>query len=84
MPCENLLEAQHLTHVFPLTKGVWVKALDDVSFSVRRGEIFGLVGESGSGKSTVARCVMNIYRPSGGKIVYQGIERIPIPASISA
>ncbi len=74
MPCENLLEAQHLTHVFPLTKGVFVKALDDVSFSVRRGEIFGLVGESGSGKSTVARCVMNVYRPFGGKVFYRGIE----------
>lgn len=42
-----LLDVQHVSHVFPLTKQVSVKALDDVSFQIRRGEIFGLVGESG-------------------------------------
>ena len=46
-----LLDVQHVSHVFPLTKQVSVKALDDISFQIRRGEIFGLVGESGSGKS---------------------------------
>lgn len=51
-----------------------VRAVDDVSFQIRGGEIFGLVGESGSGKSTVARCVMNIYRPAGGQILYRGID----------
>ena len=50
-----LLDVQHLSHVFPLTKQVSVKALDDISFQIHRGEIFGLVGESGSGKSTAAR-----------------------------
>lgn len=49
-----LLDVQHVSHVFPLTKQVSVKALDDISFQIRRGEIFGLVGESGSGKSTAA------------------------------
>lgn len=44
-----LLDVQHVSHVFPLTKQVSVKALDDISFQIRRGEIFGLVGESGSG-----------------------------------
>ena len=48
--------------------------LDDVSFQIRKGEIFGLVGESGSGKSTIARCVMNLTRPSHGSIGYRGIE----------
>lgn len=71
---EILLDVRHLTHVFPLSRRVAVKAVDDVSFQIRRGEIFGLVGESGSGKSTVARCVMNLYRPCGGQIFYQGID----------
>ena len=69
-----LLDVRHLTQVFPLTKKLAVRAVDDVSFQIRRGEMFGLVGESGSGKSTVARCVMNIYRPAGGQIVYRGID----------
>ncbi|WP_243867646.1 ATP-binding cassette domain-containing protein [Faecalicatena fissicatena] len=50
-----------------------VKAIDDVSFQIKKGEIYGLVGESGSGKSTVARCIMNIYKPSEGEIFYKGI-----------
>lgn len=71
---EILLDVRHLTHVFPLTKKVAVKAVDDVSFQIRKGEIFGLVGESGSGKSTVARCVMNLYKPCGGQVFYHGID----------
>ena len=69
-----LLDVQHLSHYFKLGKSAVVRAVDDLSFQLRRGEIFGLVGESGSGKSTVARCVMNIYRPSAGKIVYKGVD----------
>ena len=57
-----LLDVQHLSHVFPLTKRVSVKALDDISFQIHREEIFGLVGESGSGKSTAARCAMGILQ----------------------
>ncbi len=63
MEHEILLDVRHLTHIFPLSRKTAVKAVDDVSFQIRRGEIFGLVGESGSGKSTAARCVMNIYQP---------------------
>lgn len=69
-----LLDVQHVSHVFPLTKQVSVKALDDISFQIRRGEIFGLVGESGSGKSTAARCAMGILQPSGGHIFYNGVD----------
>src|SRR5438093_2630441 len=47
----------------------WVKALDGVSFTIRRGETFALVGESGCGKSTVARCLVGLYRASAGNIV---------------
>ena len=71
---EILLDIQHLSHVFKLSKHAAIKAVDDVSFQIRKGEIFGLVGESGSGKSTVARCIMNIYKPTAGKIVYDGID----------
>jgi len=71
---EILLDVQHLSHVFKLSKHAAIKAVDDVSFQIKKGEIFGLVGESGSGKSTVARCVMNIYKPTAGKILYKGIN----------
>lgn len=71
---EILLDVQHLTHQFKLSKTALIRAVDDVSIQIRRGEIFGLVGESGSGKSTVARCIMNIYRPTAGHIVYKGID----------
>ena len=71
---EKLLDVQNLSHSFRLGKQAVIKAVDNVSFHINRGEIFGLVGESGSGKSTVARCVMNIYRPAAGKIIYQGID----------
>lgn len=74
MKHETFLEVCHLNHVFALAKNIVVKALDDVSFSMQRGEIFGLVGESGSGKSTLAHCIMNIHKPYSGKIFYQGIE----------
>ena len=71
---EILLDVQHLSHVFRLGRHAVIKAVDDVSFQLRKGEIFGLVGESGSGKSTVARCVMNICQPTAGKILYNGIN----------
>ena len=74
MDNEILLSVEHLTHSFRLTRQVRIRALDDLSFQVRRGEIFGLVGESGSGKSTAARCIMNLCRPDEGKILYNGID----------
>ena len=68
-----LLDVRHLNHVFPLSRKLAVKAVDDVSFQLRKGEIFGLVGESGSGKSTVARCIMNLYHHGSGEVYYNGI-----------
>lgn len=66
-----LVDVKGLSHSFKLNKHLTLKAVDNVTFQIRKGEIFGLVGESGSGKSTVARCLMNIYRPTGGEILYR-------------
>lgn len=71
---EVLVEVKHLTHRFHLTKKAVIRAVDDISFQIYKGEVFGLVGESGSGKSTAARCLVNIYQPSEGEIRYRGIN----------
>ncbi len=71
---EILLDVQGLCCTFHPHGLSAVRALDDVSFQLRRGEILGLVGESGSGKSTLARCVMGLTKPSGGRIVYNGVD----------
>ena len=56
------------------TPRLWVKALDGVSFAIERGETFSLVGESGCGKSTAARCIVGLYPPSAGAIVFDGTD----------
>ena len=71
---EILLDVQHLSYHFPLTKKMEIKAVDDVSFKIRKREIFGLVGESGCGKSTLARCIMNVYKSKGGSIFYKALN----------
>lgn len=71
---EILLDVEHLTHCFRLGRDRTLRAVDDVSFQLRKGEIFGLVGESGSGKSTTARCIMNLLRPTAGRIRYLGVN----------
>ena len=71
---ETLVAVNHLTKSFSIGKRNVHKAVDDVSFRIYKGEVFGLVGESGSGKSTAARCVMNIYQPYAGQIYYKGID----------
>jgi peptide/nickel transport system ATP-binding protein len=63
-----LLEVQNLSRHFGLGQGV-VKALDDVSISLTKGEILGVVGESGSGKSTLARIVMGLDQPTSGRVI---------------
>ncbi len=76
---EILLDVRNLTKYFPVTKGFvfqrtvgHVKAVDDVSFAIRRGEVLGLVGESGCGKTTVARCILKLYQSTGGHILFDG------------
>ena len=71
---EIILDIRKLSHHFRLAKNIAVPAVDDVSFQLRKGEILGLVGESGSGKSTVAKCIMNVLKPTDGSIHYQGID----------
>lgn len=73
----NLLEVQQLKMHFPIRRGLrqqivnHVKAVDDVSFHVRAGETLSLVGESGCGKTTTGRCIMRIYRPTSGSIIFR-------------
>jgi len=73
----SLLEVRNLQKFFPIVKG-WLKrvsghvrAVDDVSFTIREGETLGLVGESGCGKTTASRCILRAIDPTGGKILYR-------------
>ncbi|MFQ5803798.1 MAG: ABC transporter ATP-binding protein [Candidatus Methylomirabilales bacterium] len=73
------LEVRRLCKYFPLTSGVvlqrvvgLIKAVDDVSFFIRKGETLGLVGESGSGKTTTGRCVLQLDRPTSGEVFFEG------------
>ena len=76
---EELLVVEDLKKHFPITRGIIfqkqvasVKAVDGVTFTVNRGETLGVVGESGCGKSTMARCIMRLLDPTGGKITFDG------------
>ncbi len=75
-PNKTLLEVQDLKQYFPVAgrRGSAVHAVDGVSFSIREGETFGLVGESGCGKSTLARTVIRLTKPTGGKIIFDGLD----------
>ena len=75
---DNILEVEHLKQYFPIRTGFFetkpLKAVDDVSFSIKPGETLGLVGESGCGKTTVGRSIIRIYKPTDGKVTFDGEE----------
>ena len=74
MDNDALVTVEHLTHDYRLGRGFFVRALDDVSLSIRRSEILGLVGESGSGKSTLGLSVMNLLASTSGRVIFDGID----------
>lgn len=78
---ETLLEVKNLKKYFPVTEGLFVqrtvanvKAVDDVSFTIKKGETLGLVGESGCGKTTTGRCILQLERATAGEINFAGVD----------
>ncbi len=81
---QDLVEVKNLVKYFPVRAGLlqrvvnWVKAVDDVSFTVRRGETLGLVGESGCGKTTVGRSLLRLIEPSSGSMTFDNKDVIKL------
>src|SRR5579885_719004 len=83
----ELLRVEGLVKHFPIRAGFFgstighVRAVDGVSFGIKRGEAFGLVGESGCGKTTLAQTVIRLYKPSDGRILFDGVDLASLGAS---
>ncbi|HVN15995.1 MAG TPA: dipeptide ABC transporter ATP-binding protein [Anaerolineales bacterium] len=81
---EVLLEVEDLKMHFPIYRGVFqrqvgaVRAVDGVSFGVKRGETLGLVGESGCGKSTTGRTILQLYKPTAGDVHFEGVDLVKL------
>ena len=81
---ETLLHVDDLKMHFPIYRGVFqrqvgaVRAVDGVSFDVKRGETLGLVGESGCGKSTTGRTILQLYKPTGGNVTFDGVDLVKL------
>src|ERR671927_433308 len=79
---ETLLHVDNLMMHFPIYRGVIqrqvgaVRAVDGVSFDIKRGETLGLVGESGCGKSTTGRTILQLYRPTAGSVHFEGVDLV--------
>src|SRR5262249_25719086 len=77
---DEILRVEHLKKYFKIGggllggKAITIHAVDDVSFSVRRGETFGLVGESGCGKTTLGQTIVRLYDPTSGNIIFNGTD----------
>ena len=84
-PNNIILEIKNLKKYFPITRGFLrraaghVKAVDNISLKIKKGETLGLVGESGCGKTTVGRCILRVYDPTEGKILFQGQDIVTLP-----
>ncbi len=80
-----LLDVQGLKMYFPVTGGILfqrkvadIKAVDGVTFAIKEGETLGLVGESGCGKTTTGRCILQLYKPTAGKVLFEGTDLITL------
>jgi oligopeptide/dipeptide ABC transporter ATP-binding protein len=84
-PDETMVEVKNLKMYFPITRGLLrrkvadIKAIDDISFKINKHETLGLVGESGCGKTTVGRCVLRLYQPTSGSIIFNGTDISKMP-----
>jgi oligopeptide transport system ATP-binding protein len=84
---EALLEVRNLVKHFPIGGGMFtkpvgvVRAIDGVSFTIRKGETLGLVGESGCGKTTTGRCILHLEEPTSGSVVFEGIDMVTLDAA---
>ena len=84
---QALLEVRNLVKHFPIGGGMFtkpvgvVRAIDGVSFTIRKGETLGLVGESGCGKTTTGRCILQLEQPTGGSVVFEGIDMVSLDAA---
>jgi len=79
---EEIVEVRDLVKYFPIEDSDdVVKAVDDISFTIHKGETLGLVGESGCGKSTVGRCMIRLHEPTTGEIFFEGKEITHLPGS---
>ncbi|MBF4693444.1 ABC transporter ATP-binding protein [Fusibacter ferrireducens] len=74
MSNDTLIEVKGLKKYFKVGKNQLLKAVDDVSFSIKRGETLGMVGESGCGKTTVGRTILGLYDVDGGSVLFDGVE----------
>lgn len=86
MADDTILKVDNLKVYFPVSNGFlkkksYVKAVDGISFEIKKGETFGLVGESGCGKSTTGRAIVKIYKPTDGKVEFEGKDVTKIKGS---